>query len=164
MALSVSLSLPSSAAFAQCVTRSMRITFYTCAESLPQCLTKSGNQPIPFRTVAVGDRRLLGQWLYIEDLGGWVHASDTGAALKPNAIDVFIGEARMVPSARRLGVQHWSVRVCDTEHSPGVAVVRGASAGMAVGPGAVDKSLTEAAQSRAQREGGEPAHPDRERP
>jgi 3D (Asp-Asp-Asp) domain-containing protein len=117
VALSVSLSLPPSAVFAECVTRSMRITFYTCAESFPQCLTKSGNQPIPFRTVAVGDRRLLGQWLYIEDLGGWVHASDTGAALKLNSIDVFIGEARMVPSARRLGVQHWDVRVCEPGQS-----------------------------------------------
>jgi 3D (Asp-Asp-Asp) domain-containing protein len=91
----------------------MRITFYTCAEGAPQCLTKQGNQPMPFRTVAVGDRRLLGRWLYIEDLGGWVHASDTGRALKPHMIDVFIGDSRMVSHALRLGVQHWSVRVCE---------------------------------------------------
>lgn len=99
----------------ECVTRSMRITFYTCAEGTPQCLTKQGNQPMPFRTVAVGDRRLLGRWLYVEDLGGWVHASDTGRALKPNMLDVFIGDSRMVRHALRLGVQHWDVRVCEAE-------------------------------------------------
>ena len=97
----------------ECVTRSMRITFYTCAEGTSQCLTKRGNQPMPFRTVAVGDRRLLGRWLYIEDLGGWVHASDTGRALKPDTIDVFIGDSRMAPHALRLGVQHWDVRACE---------------------------------------------------
>lgn len=105
------LTVPS-AAPGECVTRSMRITFYTCAEGSLHCLTKRGNQPIPFHTVAVGDRQLLGRWLYIEDLGGWVHASDTGAALMPNSIDVFIGDARMATHARRLGVQHWTVRVC----------------------------------------------------
>jgi 3D (Asp-Asp-Asp) domain-containing protein len=93
----------------------MRITFYTCAEGSPHCLTKRGNQPIPFRTVAVGDLRLLGRWLYIEDLGGWVHASDTGSELKHDWVDVFIGEARMAEHARRLGVQHWNVRVCEAQ-------------------------------------------------
>jgi 3D (Asp-Asp-Asp) domain-containing protein len=93
----------------------MRITFYTCGEGTPQCLTKQGNQPMPFRTVAVGDRRLLGRWLYIEDLGGWVHASDTGGALKPHMIDVFIGDSRMASHALRLGVQHWNVRVCEVQ-------------------------------------------------
>jgi 3D (Asp-Asp-Asp) domain-containing protein len=95
----------------------MRITFYTCAEGSPHCLTKQGNQPMPFRTVAVGDRRLLGRWLYIEDLGGWVHASDTGGALKPHMIDVFVGDSRMVSHALRLGVQHWNVRICGP-HAP----------------------------------------------
>lgn len=108
------LAVPS-AAPGECVTRSMRITFYTCAEGTPQCLTKQGNQPMPFRTVAVGDRRLLGRWLYIEDLGGWVHASDTGRALKPHMIDVFIGDSRMASHALRLGVQHWNVRVCEAQ-------------------------------------------------
>ena len=78
----------------RCTTSSMRIAFYTCAEGLRPCLTRLGNQPIPFRSVAVGDRTLLGRWLYIEDLGGWVLASDTGAALAKNGLDVFIGEAR----------------------------------------------------------------------
>ena len=95
-----------------CESRSMRVTFYTCAEGFSQCLTKQGHQPIPFRTVAVGDRSLLGRWLYIEDLGGWVLAADTGAALKKNSIDVFMGEGRMARYAMRLGVQHWDVRVC----------------------------------------------------
>jgi len=108
------LAVPS-AAPGECVTRSMRITFNTCGEGTPQCLTKQGNQPMPFRTVAVGDRRLLGRWLYIEDLGGWVHASDTGGALKPHMIDVFIGDSRMASHALRLGVQHWNVRVCDVQ-------------------------------------------------
>jgi 3D (Asp-Asp-Asp) domain-containing protein len=96
----------------------MRITFYTCAEGSPHCLTKQGNQPMPFRTVAVGDRRLLGRWLYIEDLGGWVHASDTGGALKPHMIDVFVGDSRMASHARRLGVQYWNVRICETPAPP----------------------------------------------
>lgn len=108
------LAIPS-AAPGECVTRSMRITFYTCAEGTPECLTKQGNQPMPFRTVAVGDRRLLGRWLYIEDLGGWVLASDTGRALKPHMVDVFVGDSRMALHARRLGVQHWDVRVCEPE-------------------------------------------------
>jgi 3D (Asp-Asp-Asp) domain-containing protein len=108
------LTVPS-AAPGECVTRSMRITFYTCAEGSPHCLTKRGNQPMPFRTVAVGDRRLLGRWLYIEDLGGWVNASDTGSELKRDWVDVFIGEARMAEHARRLGVQHWNVRVCEAQ-------------------------------------------------
>jgi 3D (Asp-Asp-Asp) domain-containing protein len=110
----------------------MRITFYTCAEGTPQCLTRQGNQPMPFRTVAVGDRRLLGRWLYIEDLGGWVHASDTGRALKPNTVDVFIGDSRMVRHALRLGVQQWNVRVCGAARQP-----RQAQAGPAE-PGSAD--------------------------
>jgi len=111
--LAVCVLTVSSAAWAECVTRPMRITFYTCAEGSRHCLTKRGNQPMPFRTVAVGDRSLLGRWLYIEDLGGWVLASDTGAPLKRNWIDVFIGDSRMARDARRLGVQHWDVRVCE---------------------------------------------------
>jgi 3D (Asp-Asp-Asp) domain-containing protein len=103
------------AARAECVTRPMRVTFYTCAEGSRDCLTKQGNQPLPFRTVAVGDPRLLGRWLYIEDLGGCVLASDSGVALQPNSVDVFIGDARMARHARRLGVQHWDVRWC---HAP----------------------------------------------
>ena len=57
-------------------------------------------------------RSLLGRWLYVEDLGGWVLAADTGVALKKNSIDVFIGEGRMARYAMRLGVQYWNVRVC----------------------------------------------------
>ncbi len=111
--LAVCVLTVSSAAWAECVTRSMRITFYTCGEGSRHCLTKRGNQPMPFRTVAVGDRSLLGRWLYIEDLGGWVLASDSGARLKRDWIDVFIGDSRMARHARRLGVQHWDVRVCE---------------------------------------------------
>ena len=110
--LSLALSITPSAGATQCEPRTMRVTFYTCGEGLSHCLTKRGHQPIPFRTVAVGDRSLLGRWLYIEDLGGWAHASDTGVALHRNSIDIFIGEARMAPYARRLGVQHWQVGVC----------------------------------------------------
>ena len=124
----------------ECVTRSMRITFYTCAEGTPECLTRQGNQPMPFRTVAVGDRRLLGRWLYVEDLGGWVHASDTGRALKPNMVDVFIGDSRMARHALRLGVQHWNVRVCGAEGAS-----EGAHAGSAEPRGAaVDGGIASA--------------------
>ncbi len=104
-----------------CTSRNMRITFYTCGEGFSHCLTKQGHQPIPFRTVAVGDRDLLGRWLYIEDLGGWVLAADTGAKLRRNSIDVFIGESRMAGDARRLGVQHWTVRVCAAPAASAVA-------------------------------------------
>jgi 3D (Asp-Asp-Asp) domain-containing protein len=106
----------------------MRVTFYTCAEGYRHCLTKRGHQPIPFRTIAVGDRNLLGKWLYVEDLGGWVLASDTGGRLKRDSMDVFIGDTRMVPHARRLGVQHWRVRVCplptpDPSEAPAIVEV-----------------------------------------
>jgi 3D (Asp-Asp-Asp) domain-containing protein len=104
--------VPPARALPECSSRTMRISFYTCAEGFKHCLTKRGHQPIPFRTVAVGDRTLLGRWLYIQDLGGWVHASDTGVALRRDWIDVFIGEARMAPFAHRLGIQHWTVQVC----------------------------------------------------
>ncbi len=114
-AVVLTLSFVPAAQAGQCLTRDMRVTFYTCGEGFSHCLTKQGHQPIPFRTVAVGDRSLLGRWLYIEDLGGWVLAADTGAALKKNWIDVFIGERRMAGQARRLGVQHWTVRICSPD-------------------------------------------------
>jgi 3D (Asp-Asp-Asp) domain-containing protein len=101
-----------------CEPRIMRVTFYTCGEGFPQCLTKRGNLPLPFRTVAVGDRSLLGRWLYVADLGGWVHATDTGVALKRDSIDVFIGESRMAPHAKRLGVQYWTMRPCGPDSEP----------------------------------------------
>jgi len=103
---------------AECPLRPMRVTFYTCAEGYAHCLTKRGHQPIPFRTIAVGDPKLLGRWLYVEDLGGWVLASDTGGRLRRNSMDVFIGDTRMAPHARRLGVQHWDVRVCEPNVAP----------------------------------------------
>lgn len=113
--LALALAVPAATAGAgpsECETRTMRVTFYTCAEGSSHCLTRKGHQPIPFQTVAVGDRALLGRWLYIEDLGGWVLASDTGAALKADSLDVFMGEGRMATHARRMGVQFWVVRVC----------------------------------------------------
>ena len=101
-----------------CAPRTMRVTFYTCAEGTPPCLTKRGHMPLAFRTVAVGDRKLLGRWLWIEDLGGWVHATDTGGGLKRDSIDVFIGEGRMAPHARRLGVHYWTMHPCGPEKPP----------------------------------------------
>lgn len=65
-----------------------KVTFYCscricCGRYSPQSggagLTARGNQPIPFGTVAVGDPDLMGRWIYFEDLGRWVLASDTGA-------------------------------------------------------------------------------------
>jgi 3D (Asp-Asp-Asp) domain-containing protein len=111
--LALDLGRPAVARASDCSARTMRVTFYTCAEGFAHCLTRRGHQPIPFRTIAVGDRALLGRWLYVEDLGGWVLASDTGSRLRKNSMDVFIGDQRMVPHARRLGVQHWRVRVCE---------------------------------------------------
>jgi hypothetical protein len=86
---------------------------------------------MPFRTVAVGDPGLLGRWLYIEDLGGWVLASDTGARLKRNWVDVFIGDSRMARHARRLGVQHWDVCVCEPPAPSNRAAPAVADAGLA---------------------------------
>jgi hypothetical protein len=54
-----------------------------------------------------------------------VYASDTGRALKPNMVDVFIGDSLMVRHALRLGVQHWNVRVCEVEAPPRGAAVDG---------------------------------------
>ncbi len=105
----------------QCTSQEMRVTFYTLAEGTESMLTKMGHQPLPFRTAAVGDRRLLGRWLYVEDLGGWVYASDTGRScragkprpcLREDTIDIFVGASDMQPHARRLGVQYWTVGVC----------------------------------------------------
>ena len=113
-----------------CAPREMRVTFYTLAEGTQTKLTKLGHQPLAFRTAAVGDRALLGRWLYVQDLGGWVHASDTGRpcradrpgpCLPKDTIDIFIGADHMQPHARRLGVQHWTVGVCET---PGAATRR----------------------------------------
>src|SRR5262245_41672585 len=121
-ALVVALSLASPAgALPDCASRTMRVSFYTCAEGFSHCLTKRGHQPIPFQTVAVGDRTLLGRWLYIQDLGGWVHASDTGASLRRDWIDVFIGDSRMARFAHRLGVQYWTIQVCPAAAAAPVA-------------------------------------------
>lgn len=65
-----------------------KVTFYCscricCGRYSPSVggagLTARGNQPIPFGTVAVGDPELFGKWIFFEDLGRWVLASDTGA-------------------------------------------------------------------------------------
>jgi hypothetical protein len=105
----------------QCTSKEMRITFYTLGEGASAKLTSLGHHPLAFRTAAVGDRRLLGRWLYIEDLGGWILASDTGrrcspttpgSCLREDTVDIFIGGAEMQPHARRLGVQYWTVGVC----------------------------------------------------
>ena len=50
-----------------------------------------------------------------------MYASDTGAALRRNSIDVFIGYKRMAPHARRLGVQHWKVALCAPVVEPAAA-------------------------------------------
>ena len=110
-----------------CTPREMRVTFHTLAEGTGGALTKLGHEPVAFRTAAVGDRRLLGRWLYVEDLGGWVYASDTGRpcsagkpglCLREGTIDIFIGAAHMQPHAWRRGVQHWIVGVCTAQTDP----------------------------------------------
>jgi 3D (Asp-Asp-Asp) domain-containing protein len=136
--LALALAVPGGAAGAGpsgCETRTMRVTFYTCAESSSRCLTRKGHQPIPFRTVAVGDAALLGRWLYVEDLGGWAFASDTGGALKANSLDVFIGEGRVAKRARRLGVQFWEVRVCAPAEVQGAGALQAAQRDSVATPG-----------------------------
>lgn len=128
--------------------RRFKVTFYCSCE---RCtgkyspsrgglgLTALGNQPLPFRTVAVGDASLLGRWIYFEDLGGWVLASDTGTkctsrlgrverplgksslpivkkngspgCVDINQVDVFVGGREMHDRAVLLGVQEWWGRV-----------------------------------------------------
>jgi 3D (Asp-Asp-Asp) domain-containing protein len=151
--LAASVATVPAAGRAECVTRPMRITFYTCAEGSRHCLTKQGNQPMPLRTVAVGDPRLLGRWLYIEDLGGWVLASDSGAALQPNSVDVFIGDARMARHARRLGVQHWDVRWCD----PVATRLRSSSAARSAAPRRTEASRSDGTRSPGRRSTQRPA-------
>jgi hypothetical protein len=117
-----------------CTPREMRVTFYTLAEGSESKLTKMGHHPLAFRTAAVGDPRLLGRWLYVEDLGGWIHASDPGRrcrgqkpapCLAENGLDIFIGDSHMQPHARRLGVQYWTVGVCEERAGmPGPAATR----------------------------------------
>ncbi len=132
LVLALTLAVPARAR-PDCPSRTMRVSFYTCAEGFRHCLTKRGNQPIPFRTVAVGDRALLGRWIYVQDLGGWVHASDTGSALRRDSLDVFIGESRMAPFANRLGIHHWTVQVCPPSvadaHAPETSPKKGADEG-----------------------------------
>lgn len=132
------------------VGRTFKVTFYcSCALCTGKYspsrggagLTALGNQPLPFRTVAVGDPDLLGKWIYFEDLGGWVLASDTGVkctskterytsplkrpgesgktrsgrwngpCVAANQVDVFIGGPSMHDRAVLLGVQEWAGRV-----------------------------------------------------
>jgi 3D (Asp-Asp-Asp) domain-containing protein len=127
---------PGAGAAARCQERRMRVTFYTCARGDWACLTKLGRRAVPLRTVAVGDRRLLGRWLYVASLGGLVEATDTGPALEGNSIDVFVGEARLGRWARRLGVRHWPVQECRVLPEAGVGARRfmllGLSGGQAV--------------------------------
>lgn len=126
-------------------TRIFKVTFYC---SCPKCcgryspnrggsgLTARGNQPLPFRTVAVGDPALLGKWIYFEDLGGWVLASDTGVicpltgrsftgglikskkrsigCVARNQADVFVGGPNMHKRALEMGVQEWEGRVLES--------------------------------------------------
>lgn len=74
--------------------------------------------PIPFRTVATGDPLLLGRWIWFDDLGGWVYASDTGTDCRSKAakklgcvaadqVDVFVGGPEWHRHAARMGVQEW---------------------------------------------------------
>jgi hypothetical protein len=105
----------------QCTSREMRVTFYRLAEGTKSMLTKMGHEPVAFQTAAVSDRRLLGRWLYVEEFGGWVYASDTGRPCrvgKPgpcrreDTIDIFVGAGHLQPHARRLGVRYWTLGVC----------------------------------------------------
>lgn len=110
------------------VERRFKVTFYCsckkcCGRHSPQRggsgLTSLQVTPIPFRTVATGDPLLLGRWLWFDDLGGWVYASDTGTSCKSKAakrlgcvaedqVDVFVGGPEWHKHATRLGVQEWT--------------------------------------------------------
>lgn len=111
--------------------RRFKITFYCsdkrcCGRHSPQRggngNTATGHAPVPFRTVATGDPTLLGKWIFLEDLHGWVYASDTGApctkrakkrfgCVAKNQLDVFIGGAEYHKAALRLGVMEWTGKV-----------------------------------------------------
>lgn len=130
--------------------RTFKVTFYCscqiCTGKNSPSLRGSGNTatgrvPIPFRTVAVGDPSLLGKWIYFEDLGGWVLASDTGArctvtkvtqvvrailsypftlgkgCVSRDQVDVFVGGPSMHKRALEMGVQEWKGRVMETQEA-----------------------------------------------
>jgi hypothetical protein len=73
----------------------------------------------------VGDKSLLGRWLYFEDLGGWVLAADTGVVctqrakkkgcVAENQVDIFIGGPEMHRHALRMGVMEWTGKILEKE-------------------------------------------------
>jgi hypothetical protein len=128
--------------------RLFKVTFYCscskcCGKHSPQQggsgNTASGHSPVAFRTAAVGDPGLRGKWIFFEDLGAPILASDTGAVCVPvrsprgrprwkvplrllrktvgcvatNQVDIFIGGPEMHKHALRLGVMEWKGRVLD---------------------------------------------------
>lgn len=119
--------------------RTFKVTFYCscakcCGKYSPQRggtgNTALGHSPLAFRTVAVGDRSLLGKWIFFEDLGTWAYAADTGAScVRPrkqrnkrdlgcvaaNQVDIFIGGPEMHRHALRLGVMEWKGRILEKE-------------------------------------------------
>lgn len=122
--------------------RTFKVTFYCsckkcCGRYSPQRggsgNTTLGHAPLAFRSVAVGDRSLLGKWIYFQDLGGWVYASDTGAKCKRkgqhcvanNQVDVFVGGPEMHRHALRLGVMEWTGRVLEKEDGDAEVRTRG---------------------------------------
>lgn len=104
---------------------------------------------MPFRTVAVGDRSLLGKWIWFDDLGGAVFASDTGVECKLsvrsvvrytkskkrstvvkgcvalNQVDVFVGGPEWHKHALKLGVMEWEGRVIEAASIPPAFVLNG---------------------------------------
>jgi hypothetical protein len=128
-----------SAASPDYVFRRFKVTAYCscakcCGRHSPQRggkgLTSLGNAPIAFRTVAVGDPALLGRWLWFDDLGGWVYASDTGTGCSAKSakrigcvsvdqIDVFVGGADQHHVAVKLGVQEWVGKYVPRNFDPG---------------------------------------------
>jgi hypothetical protein len=118
------------AATGEVVKRRFRVTFYCscrkcCGRHSPQRggsgLTALQVVPKQFATVAVGDPSLLGRWLWFDDLGGWVYASDTGTpcnsknakrvgCVAADQVDVFVGGPEWHKHAQRLGVQEWEGR------------------------------------------------------
>lgn len=123
--------------------RIFKVTFYCsdkkcCGRYSPQRggsgNTTRGNTPIAWRTAASGDPDLHGKWILLQDLGGPVFVSDTGATcdrnkktggevgrkrrgqapgvlrlgcVASNQLDIFVGGPEHHKDALRMGVQWW---------------------------------------------------------
>lgn len=91
-----------------------KATFY-CADA--RCIgekkiirTKTGNIPYPHKTIAVDSSVIpLHSIVYIKDMGYYM-AEDTGADIKGNRVDIFVGSYE---EAKKLGVKNVDIYILE---------------------------------------------------